>query len=363
LSRSWRVANRSFSLVFLIVATTISSALLVGNTVSASAAPTSTTVRGIDLHDGTIQKFGSTYYMYGTKYGCGFQWYVANTPWCGFGVAKSSDMVHWSTPTALFSPSEIDPYSRLTWTNECGASGRGCFNPRMIRRSGWGANDGVYVLWFNSPEDYARNGANAYNVMGCNGPAGPCGPKAGAPNGSYHKPSLYICSGNGDFTIYSEPGQTVMFCTMPGTSELRSEKLDKWGANGVNVGQRKLAGLSKIESPGVFRDSASGRYLLTFSDPSCGYCPGTASGYATGSSALGSFTVHGAMRRDFDPNSCGGQPRTVFTIDGVHYGWIDLWLGARNETKANIQLEPLTYSPNTSQYGQPWTAEIRHYVC
>lgn len=340
------------------------------------APPDSYTYSEIDLHDGTIQKFDGTYYMYGTMYDCGFNWGIANTPFCGFGVSQSADMINWSTPTLLFSPNDIDPWANITWNAECGSTGAGCFNPRMIRRSGWGANDGVYILWFNSPLDYARNQSNAYNAMGCNGPMGPCGPSAGAPYGSYKKPSLTKCGGNGDFSIFIEDGQNpILYCTMPGPNQtIRSEQIGYWGVDGTGVGQINIAGLAKVESPGVFHDTASGKYILTYSNPVCGYCNGTPSGYAVGDSALGNFATQQSAgiaswplaRQNFDPVSCGGQPRTVFTIDGISYEWIDTWAGTRNETIADIQIEKLTYTPNTTATlgdGHPWKPEIAAYRC
>lgn len=361
---------------YFVLALAASIAMVFGfSSVGNAVPPTSFTISTVDLHDGTIQKFGSTYYMYGTMYGCGYNWGVANTTWCGFGVSTSSDMQTWSAPTQLFSPNDTDPWSKMTWQKECGATGSGCFNPRMIQRTGWGANDDVYILWFNSPADYTRSHANAYNAMGCNGPTGGCGPGAGGPNGSYNKPALYTCSGNGDFSISRGPtGQPAIFCTMPGEAELRAEPLDRWGVNGSQTGGKKaLGGLTKIEGPGVVYDSASSKYILTYSDPSCGYCTGTPIGYATSDNLTGpysspskaGFGTFPYARRDFDPNSCGGQPRTSFTVDGVNYQWIDTWKGTRNEAGANVRLEKLTYTPsiNVSGDGKPWKAEIAPFVC
>lgn len=224
---------------------------------SAATAPSAFNVNGLDLHDGTMVQVGGTYYLYGTEYGCGFRWGQANTPWCGFGVSTSTDKVNWSPPTLLFSPNDLDTWTSTTWTSECGSTGAGCFNPRMIQRSGWGANDGVWILWFNAPADYNRTRANAYYAMGCNGPAGPCGPTAGAPNGSLAKPSLYICGDNGDFSIVVPPsGLPIMLCTHADQT-LSEEQLNQWGTSGDNVGSTNLAGLTNVESPGAYYDSAS----------------------------------------------------------------------------------------------------------
>lgn len=360
---------------YVLAALTVIAAVAISSTASTTTAnaapPTSYTIANVDLHDGTIQKFGTKYYMYGTMYGCGFNWGVSNTPWCGLGVAESTDMVNWSVPKLLFSPTSTDPWKGTTWNATCGATGSGCFNPRVIQRTGWGANDGVYILWFNSP---SHSPANGFNAMGCNGPAGPCGPTAGAPYGSYNKPTLSICSGVGDFSIFTKAGQNpTMFCTMSGESGIASEQLTTWGTSGTNVGQKSIGGLTKVESPGVVYDEPSGKYLLTYSNPNCGYCTGVPTGYAVATSATGTFSLQGsigfgtfpAARRNFDPSSCGGQPRTSFTLDGVNYQWIDTWTGQRNETSADVQIEKLTYTPRSGAAGDghPWKAEVDAFQC
>jgi hypothetical protein len=43
-------------------------------------------------------------------------------------------------------------------------------------------------------------------------------------------------------------------------------------------------------------------------------------------------------------------------VDGQPWQGIDLWLGTRNETNANVLYEPLQYlnPSNTAGDGQPW---------
>ncbi|TNC21151.1 glycoside hydrolase family protein [Amycolatopsis alkalitolerans] len=145
----------------------------------------------------------------------------------------------------------------------------------MIQRTGWGANDGTWILWFNAPADYNRTKANAYYAMGCNSPTGPCGDGAGAPHGSTHKPGLYICGGNGDFDIVIPAGgPPVVLCTQADQT-LSSEQLDLWGTNGVNIGSTHLAGLTNVESPSAYYDTTHATWIMTYSDPNCGYCTGS----------------------------------------------------------------------------------------
>lgn len=341
-----------------------------GQPSTATTARAAFSVPGLDLHDGQLQKVGSTYVLTGTEYSCGYQWYIANTPFCGFGVSTATSLSGpWSTPTLLFDPNSTDPWTGTSWQTVCGGNGLGCFNPRLIQRTGWGANDGVWILWFNSPQDWTSTHANAYNAMGCNSMTGPCGPGAGAPHGSYTKPSLTYCGGNGDFGVINSAtaGQApALICTEPGAASLSIEQLNWWGVGGQSgAGAHNVAGLSNVEGPGGYYDTASGKYVITYSDGNCGYCAGTATGYATASSLLGPYTAPANVaaasppvtgRRDLTAASCGGQPRTVSVVDGQAYQGIDLWTGSRNETAAGLLFEPLTFTnpSGSAGDGQPW---------
>ena len=325
---------------------------------------------GLDIHDGSIDDFGGTYYAYGTSYGCGYTWYT-DSPWCGFKVSSAPSLSGpWSTPTTLVSPSQIDPANGDTLNDVCGEDGgHGCFNPRMIQRS-----DGVYILWFNAVANRTSTTTSAYVVMGCNGPTGGCGTEAGAPHGTTHIPALHQCDGNnGDFTITETGTTAILICSYGGV--LSEEQLDTWWTNGSGTGSTSLAGLTSVEAPGVWQDAASGTWLMTFSDVECGYCTGTGTGYATASSPLGpwtspvnlsaaSSTTPAGGRRDITATSCGGQPRTVSVVDGVPYQGIDLWTGSRNETTAGVLYSPLTYTPtsDTPGDGQIWTPPVS-YPC
>lgn len=328
-----------------------------------SATPSSSiTVTGIDLHDGMVLQSGGTYYLYGTEYACGFTWRAVGTPFCGFGVSTASSLAGpWSAPTLLFSPSDNDPFTGTSWSIECGATGAGCFNPRMIIRTGWGPNDAVPILWFNAPADWNRTRANAYYAMGCNSLTGPCGAAAGAPYGSTTKPGLSSCYDNGDFTLVpNNPNPPMLICTMADQS-LSSEQLTIWGTGGTG-GSAHLAGLTNVEAPGAYRDAATGTWILTYSDPNCGYCAGDGTGYATAASLSGPWTAPNnpgvaapvTGRRDLSATSCGGQPRTVSIVDGVPYQGIDLWTGSLNETSAGLHFEQLTYTGQTTPW-QPFT--------
>lgn len=360
----------------MIIRAALAASLLVASLLGAGSAsevppaqpPGSVTITGLDLHDGTVIKNGDTYYLYGTRYACGFQWGVSGTPWCGFGVSTAPSLSGpWSTPTLLFNPNDISPYSKTSFRTLCGKGGAGCFNPRLVQRSGWGPNDGAWILWFNAPADYPV--ANAYYAMGCNSPTGPCGANAGAPFGSTSKPNLWSCHDNGDFSIVrDDPRPPMMLCTMADQT-LGSERLSFWGASGQQgTGRHNLAGAAKAEAPGAYR-TPSGTWVMTWNELNCGYCAGAPTSYATSSAVDGAWssppntnTSWGSTplgRRGLSATSCGGQSRTVTVLDGQAWQVIDLWGQGGNQTNAAVHLEPLTYrGPGVAnrphQPFQPW---------
>lgn len=338
----------------------------------AAAPPTPFAVSGVDLHDGEIEHFGSTYYLYGTEYDCGFTWRSSDTPWCGFGVATSTDLTHWSAITTIVHPTDPDPFTGHSWNYECGGhSGQiaaGCFNPRMIQRSGWGPNDGVFILWFNSPEDFVRNESNAYDALGCDGPAGPCG-VGYPPYGTTHKPRLPHCGGNGDFTLVPQPAAPPVIICTNANQTLSQDQLNAWGTDGAGPGASNLAGLTGVEAPGAYFDSAAGRWVLTYADPDCGYCRATPTGYALANSLAGPWTAPAnagvaapqSARRDISASSCGGQARTVSLIDGTPYEGVDLWTGSLNERNAGLAFVPLFWTGSSGAPGTVW--EPITFVC
>jgi hypothetical protein len=90
----------------------------------------------------------------------------------------------------------------------------------------------------------AGTGANAYWVMGCNGPAGPCGSQAGGPHGSTHKPSLWVCADDGDFSIITSGSSAAILCS---TNYLSEEQLNVWWTDGTGSGTAGLAGIPLAE--------------------------------------------------------------------------------------------------------------------
>src|ERR1700685_3974228 len=200
------------------------------------------TTSGLDLHDGSVLQVGSTFYMYGTRYGCGFNW-GHPSPWCGDGVSTAKSISGpWSTPRLMFSPAtriEANWHgdNGQTWSYMCGHDGQGCFNPRMLHTP-----NGRWLLWLNAPGDKNR-GANPYWVLTCSGPAGPCG--------SPHKPAMYAaCDKGGDFAVQVFGSQGWMECSGH-EHEIMVEPLATGMTDGANAGY-PVPGTDG-ESPGVFR--------------------------------------------------------------------------------------------------------------
>jgi hypothetical protein len=287
---------------------------------------------GVDAHDGMVYKSGSTYFLVGTTYGCGFNWLPGGpeTEFCGFSVYRSPDLQTWELVRTLFDPAGRSDYAGMSWQELCAGEGDGCFNPRMVRR-----HDGVWMLGFNAPFDFRRGAGSAYYIMGCNGPAGPCGKDAGPPHGSTHKPVMHLCYGNGDFSMVDMGGgEAWMFCTRENQT-LSSEKLDFWWINGTGIGDERLAKRTRVEAPGVA--VVNGKWMMTFSEPHCGYCSGTGTGFA-----LLAPSENWIYRGKLSERSCNGQPRSLFHLDGKPWLWIDQWTGgATNQTEAPILLVPI----------------------
>jgi hypothetical protein len=193
------------------------------------------------------------------------------------------------------------------------------------------ASDGVWILWFNAPDDYRRTGANAYYAMSSAGPAGPCGDNY--PGLTTHKPNLYTCWGNGDFSIVNDGGTAYIVCTMTDQT-LRIEPLDRWWTNGTGGGLVDVAGLANVESPAVF--GVAGHLYLTYSDPNCGYCSGTGTSYLTSTTGmLGTWHRGGRI----SATSCSGQPRSLSRVDGGIIEWIDQWTPQRR-TQPDDRFDP-----------------------
>jgi len=135
----------------------------------APAAPGTTTVvddglhfdvdgDAIDAHDGEIQRFGNRYYLYGTSYGCGFEWQRPGSPFCGFKAYSSPDLEHWTDEGPLFDA------TTSYWQSRCDSGTLSCYRPHVA----YNAATERYVLWMNSYDV-----ADGYHVLTSTSPTGP----------------------------------------------------------------------------------------------------------------------------------------------------------------------------------------------
>jgi hypothetical protein len=216
----------------------------------------------VDAHDGMLADFGGTYYLYGTSYDCGYRWQV-NSGFCGFKVYSSPDLVHW-TDRGYVVPS----YS-------CGL----CFRPHVL----YDPATAKYVLWTND-----GNVQGDFRVYTSSTPTGPFTQQ--------NLPHLAYSDCGWDFGLYSDPGGRAYM--------VNTDCPD--GAKGLVVQRLTADDLStdgtytvihtpmNTEAPDMFRRGSE--YYITMSDPTCGYCSSTGTGYLTATSPLGPWT--GASQTD-----------------------------------------------------------------
>lgn len=345
--------------------------------------PDSFTITGVDLHDGHLLEVDGTYYLYGTMYSCGFDWKDPGGPFCGFGVATSTDLEAWSPIRWLIHHSWINPVNGRSWRWTCTQEiGSGCFNPRMVLRTWEPYADNVPLLFFNAPDDrLAGREVNGYYALGCNSLLGGCGDQAGPPNGSTRKPNYSICTGWGDFSIVTNgTDRPSILCTMPNQRGIAQELLSPAGNGGTGIGGTYLFdAVGEVETPAAYRDPATGTWVATYNTPNCGYGAGCPTAYALADAQLGPWraprnTGEGSRpygRSGLSATSCGGQARTISILHGVAYQGIDTWGSWNgvytNQTRASVHFERIGYDPALQiggpNDGTPWRPPFRAWTC
>jgi hypothetical protein len=214
----------------------------------------------VDAHDGQLARFGDSYYLYGTSYDCGYRWQI-NSTFCGFKVYSSPDLVHWSDRGFV-----VRPY-------QCGT----CFRPHVI----YDPRTSKYVLWTND-----GGAPGNFRVYTSDSPTGPFAQQP--------LPHLAYSDCGWDFGMYQDPetGRGYMVDTdcPDGARGLIVQELnpDDLSADG-HYSVIHLP--NPVESPAMF--VRRGTYYITMSDPTCGYCPSTGTGYLTAPTPLGPWTGAG----------------------------------------------------------------------
>ncbi|MDB5155525.1 MAG: hypothetical protein JWR50_232 [Mucilaginibacter sp.] len=286
----------------------------------------------VDAHDGEIAYFNGTYYLYGTSYGCGFEWGHKDAPFCGFEVYSSRDMVTWTDKGTLFDA------STPVWQTRCNGNTYGCFRPHVIYNN----NTKLYVLWINVYDNQV-----GYRVFTGKTPVGPFVEQA-QPKLAVNSDAAVAGLNNGDHdTFVDDDGTAYLAYTdwrAKGAIAIEQLSTDYLTGTGKVV---KAVTAAQTEAPALFK--RKGIYYLIYSDPNCGYCSGTGASYRIAKSPLGPWS-EGIKISD---NSCGGQPSFVSSIklqsgDVFLFG-SDLWNNAaKNESLANYYWSPLKFNADGS---------------
>jgi hypothetical protein len=286
----------------------------------------------VDAHDGEIAYFKGTYYLYGTSYGCGFEWGHKDAPFCGFTVYSSKDMVTWTNKGMLFDA------STPVWQTRCNGNTYGCFRPHVI----YNKATGLYVLWINVYDNQV-----GYRVFTSKTPVGPFvekdQPKL-AVNGT--APVAGLNNGDHDTFVDDDGTAYLAYTDWRAKGAIAVEQLSVDYLSGTGRVIQAVTAAS-TEAPALFK--RKGIYYLVYSDPNCGYCSGTGASYRTAKSPLGPWS-DGIKISD---NSCGGQPSFVSSIklqsgDVFLFG-SDLWnKAAKNESLANYYWAPLSFAADGS---------------
>ncbi|HEX2092724.1 MAG TPA: family 43 glycosylhydrolase [Longimicrobiaceae bacterium] len=265
----------------------------------------------VDAHGGEMRWFEGRYYLYAETYGCGFEWRkLSPSPFCGFRVYSSPNLVEWTDHGLLFDVSRWEP-----WQGRCHWFTNGCFRPHVV----YNRATRKYVLWVNV---YDR--PVSYYVLESDSPTGPF-VERGVPRLAFNTDAAPGLINNGDQNLFVDrdgTGYLVYTEWAKGQGNVIVEQLTPDYLNGT--GRHVSLGVSRTEAPTLFE--RDGRYYLTVGAPNCGYCAaGTV--YRTAPSPLGPWSAP----RQISGNSCGGQPAHVAQLPAADGGsWYlymsDLWL-------------------------------------
>jgi hypothetical protein len=300
----------------------------------------------IDAHGGEIRRFGERYYLYGEHYACGFEWKNASSPFCGFRVYSSENLVDWEDRGLLFEP------STSYWQTRCSpgplAADYGCFRPHVA----FNPNTRKYVLWINGYGVPIN-----FQVFEADSPTGPF-VERGRPELAYqNNPGWGVNFGDENLFVDTDGTGYLVYTDWTTGGDILIEKLDP-SFLGTSGTFRKL-GLRGVEAPSMFKRGS--RYYITLSDPNCGYCT-TGTSYITAPSPLGPWSA----RKKLTTNSCGGQPGHVSALPTADGGtWYlyqsDLWLsGEANQAPAPQFWAPLSFT--ASGEIEPITCRSSYHV-
>ncbi len=279
----------------------------------------------VDAHGGEIRWFEGRYYLYGETYGCGFEWHkLAPSPFCGFRVYSSPNLVEWTDEGLLFDVSEWEP-----WQARCHGWSNGCFRPHVV----YNRSTRKYVLWVNIYDKPV-----SYYVLESDSPTGPF-VERGAPQLAFNVNAAEKIINNGDENLFVDDdgtGYIIYTEWAKGGGNMIIEALTPDYLNGT--GRYVSLGLTRTESPTMFK--RNGRYYVMLGDPNCAYCE-TGTAYFTAASPLGPWS----KSRRIAAKSCGGQPGHVSQLPTPDGGsWYlyqsDLWLNSDGKDGGDLNQAP-----------------------
>ncbi len=289
----------------------------------------------IDAMDGGIIQVGSTYYLYGDSYSCGFT--VASTSdWCGFNLYTSTDLNVWHKIGSLVDQNDSG------WKARCSRSpdNDGCFRPKLA----FNAADNQFVLWMWAPVPTTSGG---YYVATCatlalNSCVYSNSPTPNVSPGDVGDAGLFVDDNGDGYLIFSNSSGT----RCPYVSKLTADYKNFTGSATQVVTSCGIG----IEAPNIYRKGSV--YYATYGQL-CDYCPGTDTSYSTASTPLGTWTTGGVLTAD----SCNGQNVGTFKLT-INSATVYLYIASqpvpsgplatsRNQSQANSFYHIMTFTGST----------------
>lgn len=352
-----------FRVILMAVVLVLLGGSIVPTTAHATTSPVDNTVvvydvygQRLDAHDGDLMQGpdGTTIYLYGTSYGCGFQLNVTGSPYCGVRVYTTTNL-HTFTPAGAVGGSYAFDHLTGPWQALCAPSTGhfGCYRPHVVRRP----SDGRYVMWLNP------GGAAGYVTLVADNPGGPF-TSTGVTPVLADDPGTGLRWGDEEVTIAPDGRGYLTYTVIdPNTNAhtLAIEQLDSTLTTGT--GRYTVADPSVVniaESPALFY-GPNGVWYLDYSSPAKPYLTtgtGIMDGPSNTADPIGNYT----NPRLLDTDSCSGQPAGVRPLHNSSGGTTfvystDRWdNGNPNEAKANNYYGQLTFTANGG-------TAIDSYIC
>lgn len=339
-----KINDKMLSLLLSLFLLSFAATMVGGVVISITAPRTSPSGQILDAHDGKVTLHDGVFYWHTMSYGSCAEPAGPNgcANWgapqaCGFrfdhnvSLVKSTDLVHWSEPTTVFSVA-----------SDLGVPGAVVYAPKVLRRS-----DGTWVLWMN------------WNTVrpGFNGSGSPweesyyATATAASPEGPFILATLRVNSryaSVGDLNLLSDSDGTTAFVIYTGnlapnyTSRfiMSVEQLnDDWTDSlGVAASSGPIdPDVLSVEGPTMFR-TPDGTYHAVYGKTCCFCAEGTRalSEYTAAHPLLGPWTLRGVVGDTY----LGAQSTEIFPyVDGsgqpafVYIG--DRWQSSPDGTKGH----------------------------